>query len=62
MQVAEGGSEEEPRQGSRGLLGRALDILYFPLLGLRGSYLLIFFKSFKPPPSLGVQGSRVWCV
>ena len=25
------------------------DILYFPLLGLRGSYLLIFFKSFKSP-------------
>ena len=25
------------------------DILYFPLLGLRGSYLLISFKSFKSP-------------
>ena len=24
------------------------DILYFPLLGLRGSYLRIFFKSFNP--------------
>ena len=25
----------------------------FPLLGLRGSYLLIFLKAFKAPPSLG---------
>ena len=24
-------------------------MLYFPLLGLRGPYLLIFFKSFKSP-------------
>ena len=32
------------------------DILYFPLLGLRGSYLLIFSKASKAPPSFGDFG------
>ena len=35
------------------------DILYFPLSGLRGSYLLIFFSTFKSPTlfrSQGLQG------
>ena len=42
------------------------DILCFPLLGLRGSYLLVFFKGFKSPTYFSVvsrtpkpSGSRV---
>ena len=36
--------------GKKGLFYVGLwDILYFPLLGVRGSYLLIFFKGLKSP-------------
>ena len=35
--------------GHSAVLGRALGHLYFLLLALRGSYLLIFVKSFKSP-------------
>ena len=36
-------------------VGLFLEILYFPLLGLRGSYLLIFVKSFKSPTWAGIR-------
>ena len=36
-------------------LGRLLDIFDFPLLGLRGPYLLIFFRGFKLPTSVLVD-------
>ena len=39
-------------------VGLFLEILYFPLLGLRGSYLLIFVKSFKSPHLGRNQGIR----
>ena len=39
------------------ILGRALGHFIFPWLGLRGSYLLIFFKGFKKP-HLGIVTHR----
>ena len=37
------------------------DILYFPLLGFRGAYLLIFFRGFKGPTRFGRRDSRARC-
>ena len=48
------------------ILGRALGhFIYIPLLGLRGSYLLIFSKALKAPPSIyicvgGLRNPRFW--
>ena len=35
------------------------DILYFPFLGLRGPYLLIFFRSFKGPTSVSQSNKQI---